>query len=267
MKLLEHFGLTHLPLLTTRESVPLWQNPQIPLFEERFNWLLEQRGVGLLTGESGVGKTALLRHCVQRLNESQYPVLYQSETCFSEFDVYRYLALACGLQPPFQRSSLWRQLKQYIEGIAAQSQVFIWLLDEAQSLPSTFLRDLPAFINFAFDRQCPCIIWLVGLPDLSRVLRLQAYQALSSRLQAHFQLQPVSEANAFRELVTHAFKTAGCERTLLTDEGLEMLRLSSRGCYRQAGQLLKTALFLAAKKGQDFLSDDVIKATIEEVRG
>jgi len=49
---------------------------------------------------------------------------------------------------------------------------------------------------------------------------------------------------------------------LLSDSGLELLRQASQGKPRQAGQLLKTALRLAADKGMNHLPDDLIHEAV-----
>lgn len=56
----QHFGLTQAPL--GKESTALWDDGALARLAERFAWLLDSPGVGLLTGEPGVGKTAALRH-------------------------------------------------------------------------------------------------------------------------------------------------------------------------------------------------------------
>ena len=54
---LQHFGLTHYPL--GKANTELWDDGPHERLAERFQWLLDSPGVGLLTGEPGVGKTEL----------------------------------------------------------------------------------------------------------------------------------------------------------------------------------------------------------------
>ena len=93
----QHFGLTHIPL--SKSSPVLWMNDNSNDFKERFESLLQSPGIGLLTGEPGLGKTALLRHLTQDLNPHQYQVLYLAETQFTSFDIYRQLAIMLGIVP------------------------------------------------------------------------------------------------------------------------------------------------------------------------
>ena len=53
---LNHFGMTHYPLAKSQQI--LWDDGRLTHLKSRFDWLLESPGVGLLTGEAGVGKVA-----------------------------------------------------------------------------------------------------------------------------------------------------------------------------------------------------------------
>jgi MSHA biogenesis protein MshM len=77
---LQHFGLRHSPL--GKEAAELWDDGALGLLAERFAWLLHSPGVGLITGEPGVGKTAALRQLTRGLNPHRHLVIYQAETDF-----------------------------------------------------------------------------------------------------------------------------------------------------------------------------------------
>jgi MSHA biogenesis protein MshM len=160
---LQHFALTHYPL--GKAHAELWDDGFLAQLNERFAWLLQSPAVGLLTGEAGVGKTAALRQLTRSLNPHRYQVIYLAETDFSRLDLYRSLALALGLEPAYRRASLWRQIKARIEELAdAKGVTVVWIIDEAHHLPVEFFRDLPAFLNFAFDSRDLMTVWLLGHP-------------------------------------------------------------------------------------------------------
>jgi len=140
----QHFGLTAHPM--DKAATKLWDDGNIKYLEEQFQWLLESPGIGVLTGEPGVGKTAALRHITSTLNPHRYQVIYTAETDFGRLDIYRSLALAFGLEPAYRRANLWRDIKAHIEEIADTKQLLpVWIIDEAQNLPPEFFRDFPAF--------------------------------------------------------------------------------------------------------------------------
>ena len=262
---LQHFGLRHAPL--GKDSPDLWDDGLLAPLQERFAWLLQSPGIGLLTGEPGVGKTAALRQLTQPLNPHRFQVIYQAETDFGRVDIYRGLARALGLQPSYRRAQLWRDIKERIHELAERKQITpIWILDEAQNLPPDFFRDFPAFLNFAFDSRDLITVWLVGHSSLAHTLERAPYTALASRLQARVHLKPILERERFSQLLQHALKSAGCQHTLLADSGMELLRQASKGLPRQAGRLLRTAMRLAVPKGLNHLPDELLQQAIEEMR-
>ena len=261
---LQHFGLHHYPLDKT--STALWDDGLLSRLHERFQWLLDSPAVGLLTGEAGVGKTAALRQLTRALNPHRYQVIYLPETDFGRLDLYRSLALALGLEPGHRRAALWRELKARIHELAdGKGIVPVWIIDEAHNLPAEFFRDLPAFLNFAFDSRDLMAVWLLGHPRLAHTLERAPYTALASRIQVRLQLKPIAERERFKNLIDHAFRHAGAQHTLLSDSGLELLRHASQGLPRHAGRILKTTMQLAVPKGLNHLPDELIQQAIEEL--
>lgn len=251
-----HFGLTHEPL--GKGTTDLWDDGHLTQLRERFQWLLDSPGLGLLTGEPGVGKSAALRHVCATLNPHRYQIIYLAETDFGRNDIYRGLALALGLEAAYRRSQVWRDLKARIAELEGKNLLPVWIIDEAQNLPTEFFRDLPAFMNFAFDSRDLMAIWLVGHPLLAATLSRAPYAALASRIQQRVVLEPVAQRERFPLLIQHALKASGCHQTILSESGMETIRQASQGIPRKAHLILKNALRLASTKGLSHLPDDLI---------
>jgi type II secretory pathway predicted ATPase ExeA len=257
-----HFGLTHCPL--SKQTKMLWDDGALVALNQRFNWLLESPGIGLLTGEPGVGKTAWIRQLTQALNPHRYQVIYLAETDFGRLDIYRQLALEFGLEPAYRRANLWRQIKEHIvQMVETKSILPVWIIDESHNLPVEFFKDFPAFLNFAFDSKDLMTVWFLGHSQLETVLNRAPYAALSSRIQMKEKLEPVFEQERFSKLIEQGFKDAGATQQLISDPGIELLRMASKGKPRIASQLLLNALQLATEKKINHLPDDVINEAIE----
>ncbi len=259
---LQHFGLKYPPL--GKEATELWDDGALALLKQRFQWLLDSPGIGLLTGEAGVGKTAALRVLTRGLNPHRYQLIYLAETDFARLDLYRSLATALGLEPAFRRATLWRQIKARIQELAdGRNLLPVWIIDEAQNLPLEFFRDFPAFLNFAFDSRDLMTVWLLGHPSLAQTLDRAPYAAMASRIQVRLRLAPIAERERFKDLIEHSLQHAGATHTLLSDSAMELLRQASQGLPRQAGRLIQTAMRLAVPKGLNHLPDELINEAIE----
>ncbi len=257
----QHFGLTHAPF--GKECTQLWDNGQLVELEKQFNWLLQSPGIGLLTAEPGLGKTAALRKITRSLNPHQYLLRYIADTDFGRLDFYRQLAITFNVEPSYRRAKLWRDIKEHITNLVTQKNILpILIIDEAQNLPLEFFRDFPSFLNFVFDSKDYITVWLAGHHELAGMLDRQNNIALASRIQARCTLSPVTERDAFKQFLLYGLTEAGCTSTLLSDSAIEMVRMASKGNPRQVHRLLVTAMRLATDKKQNHLPDDVIKAAI-----
>jgi MSHA biogenesis protein MshM len=167
---LQHFGLRHATL--GKEITEPWDDGVLKHWSQRFDWLLQSPGIGLLTGEPGVAKTAALRSLAAGLNPHRYQVLYQAETDFGRFNTYRDLARALGVEPSYRRAQLSRDIKQRVQTQVDSKQLtLLWIIDEAQHLPAEFFGDFPSFLNLAFDSRDLMTVWLVGHSNLTQTLK------------------------------------------------------------------------------------------------
>jgi MSHA biogenesis protein MshM len=140
----------------------------------------------------------------------------------------------------------------------------ILVLDEAQHLSDRFLSDLAGFLNFAFDSRDLLTLWLVGLPQLSRNLRMQQHAALYSRVVCQEHLEPL-DRDSFSLLIEHGLSAVGATQKVLSDPALEMLFRSSRGIPRLASKLLRAALYRADEAGQSFVDERVMERALNEM--
>jgi type II secretory pathway predicted ATPase ExeA len=258
----QFFGLKHDPL--GKDCTKLWDNGQIANFEKQFKWLLQSPGVGLLTADPGLGKSAMLHRVTSALNPNQYHVFYTSETDFGRLEFYRHLAVLMGLQASSRRSQLWRDLKGYISQLYTQKNILpILIIDESQHLSAEFLRDFPSFLNFVFDSKDYITVWFVGHTSLAKTIDRPSNIALASRIQVRFELKPITDSEPFKKLLLHAFECAGCTCTLLPDSAIELIRLASNGNIRIANHVIVASLRLAADRNVNHLPDEIVKEAIE----
>jgi type II secretory pathway predicted ATPase ExeA len=260
----QRFGLTHHPLpRAAAGSTFFCQTVGLNRLEDCFQDLLEDPGLGVLTAEAGVGKTAAVRNICSQLPSPDFLVVYLCNTAAAPFDVYRTLALELGLTPSHRKSQLWWDLKaSLVRLLDEQHTVPVIIIDEAQHLSDRFLSDLAGFLNFAFDARSAAALWLVGLPSLARRLRMQVHAPLATRIAHQVQLAPL-EREDFRALIEHGINAAGSREKLLTDSALELLFRVCRGVPRIASRLLRAALKQAHARNQNVVDDVALKAAVE----
>ena len=78
----------------------------------------KSKGIGLLSGDPGAGKTFTLRSFKESLNPALYHVVYFPLSTGGVMDFYRGLAYGLGEEPKFRKVDLFRQIQQGIERMA-----------------------------------------------------------------------------------------------------------------------------------------------------
>ena len=119
----QHFGLKHHPFTSEVEPEDLFPATAAKELEIRLTHLLDMRGIGLVTGDSGSGKTTTCRHLVASLHSGLYRVLYVSMTTGNVMDLFKTISWEMGLPVERSRASLFRQIRTEVSRLVAEARV------------------------------------------------------------------------------------------------------------------------------------------------
>ena len=150
------FGLIHHPLPRDAAGPSYFsQTPGFAQLESHFHDLLDEPGLGLLTAEPGVGKTAAIRNICSQLPSPDYLVVYLCDTAGSPCDFYRTLAVELGLPTSQRKSQLWNDIKGALANlIDEQHTTPVVVVDEARARAPVGAGPAP--------RQCERAAWPRG---------------------------------------------------------------------------------------------------------
>jgi MSHA biogenesis protein MshM len=264
----QRFGLTGHPFPQGACGRTFTEPPGFERLARRFAMLAREPGLGVLTGDAGLGKTTALRHLASQLPRPDHQVIYLCDTQSSPLDFYRQLAREFGLKPSHRRSQLWHDIKQAIvELVDEQNTSPVVIVDEAQHLSDRFLADLSGFLNFAFDSRNLLVFWLVGQPVLRRRLRMKQHAALASRVVARVHLEPLADRQAFGTFLEGGLEAAGATTNFVSEPAVELLFRASSGLPRTLARLVREALYLADQQDKSFVDDTLIEAVLDDQQG
>jgi MSHA biogenesis protein MshM len=264
----QRFGLTGHPFPQDACGSTFTSPPGFDRLARRFAMLAREPGLGVLTGDAGLGKTTAMRHLCSQLPRPDYQVLYLCDTQASPLDFYRQLARELGLQPSHRRAQLWNDIKCAIVQLAdEQNTRLVVVVDEAQHLADRFLADLSGFLNFAFDSRNLVVLWLVGQPALRGRLRLKQHAALASRVVARVHFEPLTDRRAFGAFLEGGLQAAGADASFISEPAIELLFRASQGLPRQIARLVREALYLADERDKAFIDDTLVEAVLDDQEG
>ncbi len=261
----QRFGLTGHPFPQDACGPTFTKPPGFDRLSRRFDMLAREPGLGVLTGDAGLGKTTAMRHLCSLLPKPDHQVLYVCDTQSSPLDFYRQLASELGLKPSHRRAQLWHDIKRAIVLLAdEQNTRLVVVVDEAQHLSDRFLADLSGFLNFAFDSRNLIVLWLVGQPALRGRLRMKQHAALASRVAARVHFEPLNDRQTFGVFLESGLRAAGADASFISEPAVELLFRASQGSPRTIARLVREALYLADEQDKSFVDDTLIEAVLDD---
>lgn len=228
------------------------------------NYLQTSKGIGLIIGDPGAGKTFTLRSFKDSLNPSLYHVVYFPLSTGGVMDFYRGLAYGLGEEPKFRKVDLFRQIQQGIERMDQGRKVTpVFILDEMHMAKDAFLQDLAILFNFQMDSSNPFILVLAGLPHLKTRLNLNHHRPLTQRIIMRYQFQPLKKDDVFA-YIDHHMKLAGANMPIFTEPALEAIALRTQGWPRVIDTLTTNCLLFGAQLKKEQIDEEIVRMAAED---
>jgi type II secretory pathway predicted ATPase ExeA len=247
MSYLEHFGLAEEPFSNAPVSRFYFESPQHAQALVRLTHAVSRmRGLSVLVGDIGAGKTTLARRLLDALPEEEYEaalfVIIHSGVTASW--LLRRIALQLGVENPAQEKlALLSQLYQRLMQIHEQGRKAVVLIDEAQMLETReLMEEFRGLLNLEVPERKLISFVFFGLPEIERNLRLDP--PLAQRVAMRYRLEPFTEEST-RAYLEHRIHTAGGTRIPFTPGAIEVLPRLTGGTPRVINTLCDNALFEA----------------------
>jgi len=106
------YSLSRKPFTKEIETKHLFPSKSFTELMARLNYLKDSRGIGVVVGEPGAGKTSVLRNFALSLNPSLYKVIYFPLSTGTVMDFYRGLCYGLGEEPTFRKVDLFKQIQE-----------------------------------------------------------------------------------------------------------------------------------------------------------
>ena len=118
----KHFALTRHPFGQEIAPDELFLSASTRELDVRLAHLLDLRGIGLVTGDSGSGKTCACRRVLTQLHTGLYRVLYVSLSTGNVMDLLKTISWEMGLSVERSRAALYRQIKSEVSRLCGDAR-------------------------------------------------------------------------------------------------------------------------------------------------
>jgi len=262
---LRHFALTRFPFHDNLLSDELFASAASAEAETRLQHLLELKGIGLLTGEVGSGKTTVCRKVTASLHSGLYRLFYVTLATGNVMDMYKSIAWELGLPTERNRAGASRAIRNEITRLVIEAkQQPVLLVDEAHHLRNDVLEDLRLLTNYEMDAENRLCLLLVGLTELRRRLSMTLHESLDQRIVVRHHL-PGLARDEIPSYLEHRLRMAGTELPVFTPPAIEALFQATNGMPRKLNRLAHYALSAAALDKQHQVTEQHLHAALEEL--
>jgi general secretion pathway protein A len=217
------------------------------------------KGLSILVGDIGAGKTTLARRMLDSLPESEYEaaLLVIIHSGITANWLLRRIALQLGVENPAQEKlALLSQLYQRLLQIYESGKKAVVLIDEAQMLETReLMEEFRGLLNLEVPERKLISFVFFGLPDIEKNLKLDP--PLAQRVALRYKLEPFT-AESTEAYIKHRLRLAGCPRMPFSPEALLAVHQRSGGTPRVINSICDNGLFETFLAREQTISDKLI---------
>lgn len=254
----QFFNLKFNPFTKEIDSSSLFISNESKEVNARLKYLEQTRGIGLIIGEPGVGKSTALRKYVSDLNPSLFMPCYFSLATVTVKEFYIALALMLGEEPKFQKVALFHQIQSAILNLYKEQRITpVIVLDEVHLASNKVLEDLRLIFNFSMDSYNPFILILAGQPLIRNKLVLNVNSPLKQRISIKCNMQGLAEDEISPYCISR-LELAGCREEVFETSAIKTIYGLTKGLPRLINNLVTSSLLYASSNKLRRIDEEVI---------
>lgn len=257
---LEHFRLHRQPFAEHAAATSLWQDARMDEGLARLEYLVSHGLLGLLTGPSGVGKSALLKRFLHGLAPQRCQFVYCHQTHLSSIGLMKLLVTLLGEVPKQYKDQVYQQI---LERIRRVEGTLLLVFDEAHLLHGDALTDLRLLVSSALDDEPPLKILLAGQDSLRVTLKRAQHTGFMNRVSVRFQLRPLTKDQTPRYIDFQIVEAGGDARTF-DDSVKSLIHDFTGGVPRHINNLATACLLQATARKLARIDEQVFQQVASE---
>ena len=203
-----------------------------------------RRGLTVMIGEAGTGKTTLMRAAVEALSARDVLCAYVNNPALTRQEFYELLRSRFGL-PPDPGGSKARFLVDVERLVFARHEiggVSALVVDEAQALPARLLEEIRLLANIETETEKLLPVVLAGQPELAVRLNAPEFRQLKQRVALRCQLSPLTLKETAAYIAGRIRIAGGDSSTIFTREAVQLIFERSHGIPRTISVICDNAL-------------------------
>lgn len=267
MSFLEFYGLNGQPFSNAPDNRFYFNSEQHSHALLRLKYAVDSmKGLSVLIGDIGTGKTTLARRMLEELPDQEYEsalliIIHSSVT--PEW-LLKKISVQLGVRDVSDaKVEIIGQLYQRLVQIHEEGRKSVVLVDEAQMLNSReLMEEFRGLLNIENSDGKLLSFVFFGMSGLSECLALDP--PLEQRVAVKYKLTSL-DAEATGSYIRHRLKVAGCEKDLFAPEAYHAIQEHSRGIPRLINTICDNALFEGFLVKKEMIDEEMIREIAQDL--
>lgn len=261
MDYIKFYGLKEHPFSNVVESKYYYQSRQHTEAIIKLRHAVDgKKGLSIVIGDIGTGKTTLARRFLEELDEEKYEasLLVVIHSSVSSEWLLKKFAIQLGVQELMDdRIEILGQIYKRLLEINEEGKIAVVLIDEVQMLKTReLMEEFRGLLNMELPDGKMVNFIFFGLPELEQILALD--EPLKQRVSTRIILRPFGEEDT-REYIMHRIRVAGGRGDIFDDQAISMIYKYSKGVPRVTNTICDNALLEGFLRKKQVIDASIIK--------
>jgi type II secretory pathway predicted ATPase ExeA len=261
------YGLQTTPFTRTLNTDDILATASVKELQARLALTIRERGIALVTGEVGSGKSTAVRAFLASLDPNRHTLVILTWPIPSPGALYRQMLMALNQPVPFGATAQVATLRAVLADlIQTQRKTPVVVIDEAHLLGHALIDPLRTLVSAQLDSQSLAALILIGQPELKRTLQLSPHAAFAQRITHRCHIEPLS-LEATLAYIQHHLKVAGLKdgAPIFSDDALKRIAEWAQGLPRRINQVCTAALIAGAVAKAKVIDDTPVRQAINDL--
>lgn len=229
--------------------------------------LKERIGFIMLTGEIGMGKTTLVRHILNTVEEDmEVAVVFNTNVVLGDLLALILSEFEIEVEKGAGRAEILDALYRFLIKKYSEGRRVLLVIDEAQNLSDDILEEIRMLSNLQTDDELLLQIMIVGQPELREKVKSPRLEQFAQRIAVSYHLSAMT-ADETCEYISHRLGTAGCSREVFDSGAVGIIYEASGGIPRIINHLCDACLVYGFADDASVISPEIITQVIEDKGG
>ena len=263
----EHFGLSAPPFRLNPDPKFFFGSKSHNKAMAYLHYGLKQaEGFIVITGPIGSGKSMVISHLIDQLNQSNVVAAHLLTSRIRPEELLSQILSAFRIEPEGEgRTGELEAFEDYLFDQMNRGRRVLLVVDEAQNLPHETIEELRMLSNIDYDGTPLFQVFLVGQPEFKSVVEAPELEQLRQRVIASYHLETLSPEET-REYILHRLAVVGWNGDPeFTDGAISAIHEETNGLPRRINTLCNRIMIYCAMEDVHEVSRDVVRSIISDM--